>query len=63
MVFERKFGAIDRPTFNKVLDLILPIAVQPDEQNVVNSSGTPISPYTHLAMTLRWLASELHINL
>jgi hypothetical protein len=54
---------VDRPTFNEILDLIPPIMIEWDEQKAMNSSGTPISPKTCLAVTLRWLAGGSHIDL
>jgi hypothetical protein len=61
-VFKKMF-CVDRPTFSELLDLISPVMIERDVQKARNSSGTPIQPKECLAVTLRWLAGGLHMDL
>lgn len=61
-VFKRMFR-VDRSTFDDILELISPVLVERDKVKACNSSGTPISCKTRLAVTLRWLAGGSHIDL
>ena len=57
-----KMFRIDRLAFDELLDNVDPI-IRRNEQQAVNSSGSPISTKTRLAVTLRWLAGGQHIDL
>jgi hypothetical protein len=61
-VFKRMFR-VDRATFDEVLETIDPFLEQRKAEKAINSSGSPISNKTRLAVTLRWLAGGSYIDL
>ena len=61
-IFKKMFR-VDRSTFDEIVVLISPFLRQQDERKARNSSGSPISLRTRLAVTLRWLAGASHWDL
>jgi hypothetical protein len=61
-VFKRMFR-VDRDTFQKILDRILPHFLSRDEQKEINSSDASIELRTMLAVTLHWLAGASYLDL
>ena len=49
--FKRMFR-VDRPTFDEILEAIPPFLEEKKAEKAINSSGSPISSKTQLAMTL-----------
>jgi len=62
VVFKRVLR-VDKETFDEILEKVTPHIIHRDEQKATNSSGTPISLKTRLAVTLHWLASASHLDL
>jgi hypothetical protein len=54
---------VDRQTFHEILDSISPIMVERNAVKASNSSGSPITSKTRLAVMLGWLAGASHIDL
>ena len=54
--FFRQMFRMDRATFDYLLSLVSPL-IERDIQYSINRSGSPITPKTRLAVSLRWLAS------
>jgi len=59
----KKLFRVDRSPFDEIVVLISPFLRQQDERKARNSSGSPISLRTRLAVTLRWLAGASHWDL
>ena len=60
-IFEKMFR-VDRATFNELSEFIDPI-VQRNELKAIQSSGSCIPTETRLAVTLRWLAGGIYLDL
>jgi hypothetical protein len=60
--FKRMFRA-DRATFDEILITIEPFLEEKKVEKAINSSSSPISNKTRLAVTLRWLAGGSYIDL
>jgi hypothetical protein len=50
-------------TFDEILETITPYLDEKKSEKATNSSGSPISNKTRLAITLRWLAGGSYIDL
>lgn len=61
-VFKRMFR-VDRGTFDEILAAIEPFLEQKKAEKAINSSGSPVSNRTQLAVTLHWLAGGSYIDL
>ena len=60
-VFQKMFR-VDRATFNELSELIDP-TVKRNELKAIQSSGSCIPTETRLAVTLRWLAGGIYLDL
>jgi hypothetical protein len=54
---------VDRATFDEILITIEPFLEQKKVEKAINSSSSPISNKTRLAVTFRWLAGGSYIDL
>jgi len=54
---------VDHATFDEILIRIEPFLEEKKVEKAINSSGSPISNKTRLAVTLRWLAGGSYIDL
>ena len=61
-VFKRIFR-VDQGTFDEILAAIEPFLEQKKAEKAINSSGSPDSNRTRLAVALHWLAGGSYINL
>jgi hypothetical protein len=52
-----------RAAFDKLLAEISPLLVQRNVQQAINSSGSPLTARTKLAVTLRWLAGGSYLDI
>jgi hypothetical protein len=60
--FKRMFR-VDRYTFEEILEKISPFLDEKNDQKAINSSGSPVTNKTRLAVTLRWLAGGSYVDL
>jgi hypothetical protein len=60
--FKRMFR-VDRYTFDEILEKISPFLDEKNDQKAINSSGSPVTNKTRLAVTLRWLAGGSYVDL
>ena len=60
--FKRMFR-VDRYTFDEILEKISPFLDEKNDQKAINSSGSPVTNKTRLAVTLQWLAGGSYVDL
>jgi hypothetical protein len=61
-LFQRMFQ-VDRPTFDEIVGRITPFLRQCNKRKACNSSGSAITVRTRVAVTHRWLAGALYLEL
>jgi len=61
-MFKRMFR-VDQYTFDEILEAITPFLDEKNAQKAINSSGSPVTNKTRLAVTLQWLAGSSYIDL
>jgi hypothetical protein len=61
-MFKRIFR-VDPYTFDEILEAVTPFSDERMAQKAINSSGSPVTNKTCLAVTLQWLAGESYIDL
>jgi hypothetical protein len=54
---------LNRVAFNDLLQKISPLLPGQDVDEAIRSSGSPITNYCRLAMTLRWLAGGHYLDI
>jgi hypothetical protein len=50
----KRMFRVDRYTFEEILEKISPFLDEKNDQKAINSSGSPVTNKTQLAVTLRW---------
>jgi len=54
---------VDQYIFDEILEAITPFLDEKNAQKAINSSGSPVTNKTRLAVTLQWLASGSYFDL